>query len=101
MRGWVVRKADILVDLGRVGLAEDNQDSVHVADRDPVAGDSLGSAAASVLAGVEHLVFPVDREQEDPDWKQSAQLKMSAEPPEGHRDNYPPVVDSVAEDEPG
>lgn len=101
MRDWVVRTVDILVDLDRVDLAEDNLGSVHVADRDSAAGDSLDSAAASVLAGVGHQVFPVDREQEDPGWKQSAQQKMSVEGPEDLHDNYPPVADSVVADEPG
>lgn len=101
MRDWVDRTVDILVDLDRVGSAGDNLGSVHVADRDLAAGDSLDSAAASVIAGVEHLVFPVDREREDPDWKQSARQTMSVEAPEDLHDSYPPVADSAVADEPG
>lgn len=101
MQDSEVHTVDILVDLDRVGLVEDNLGSGHVVDRDRAAEDSLDSAAASVLAGVEHLVFPVDREPEDPDWKQSAPQKMSVEAPEDLRDNYPPVADSAVADEPG
>lgn len=97
----VVRTEDILVDLDRVGSVEDNPGSVHVADRDLAAGDILEPAAASGLAAEGHLIFPVDREREDPDWKQSARQRMSVAEPGDLRDNYPPVADSAVADEPG
>lgn len=101
MPDWVAHKVDILVDLDKVGLAVDNLDSAHVADKGLAVEDSLDFVVALVLAGAEHLVFPVDRGPEDPDWKQSDQQKMSVEAPEDLHGSYPPVADSVVAGEPG
>lgn len=92
---------DILVDLGRVGLAVDNQDNVHAADKDHVAADNLDSAAASGLVVVVRPVCQVVPEPGVPGWKQFVQQKTSVEALAVLHDNYPPVVDSEAADEPG
>lgn len=96
-----VHTEGIPVDLGRVGLVEDNRDNVHAADRDHVVADSLDSVEALELAVVAHQVFPVVLEPEDPGWKQFGQQKMSVEAPADLHDSYPPVVDWAAADETG
>lgn len=89
-----------LVDLGRVGLVEDNRDNVHAADRDHVAADNLDSAAASGLAVEAHPVFRVDPELEGPGWKQFVQQKTTAEAL-AVLHGSPPIVGSKVADGPG
>lgn len=80
---------------------EDNQDSVHVADRVHAAADNLDSVAASVLAVVGRLVFQVAQEREVPDWRQFVLQKTSVGELEVLHGSCPPVADSAVADEPG